>query len=259
MKPYQCLFLLLGLMAAAAFWGSLGTRRERPSPVEIRSGPVAVAADLPPPGLPTGIKVTEEPPLARVESRTAGTVLPARFEAPAEPRNLPEIQPARAAGPVTPLPAGRPKAPLPRAKALAPLNGAFTARAGPLAITLPPEVLAQLGQAGQPLLVSPGPDKCLWITNQAHLDRLSERLESSPAPETDIRAFRRLYFAQVERARPGSDGSLAVSSRLLEFAGLAGDCVVVGIDDHFEVWDQGLWREYARGPKAARNDNNPEE
>ena len=72
-----------------------------------------------------------------------------------------------------------------------------------LAIALPAGALEQLGGIGQQLLVSPGPDTCLWITNQPHLDRLSERLESSPAAETDIRAFRRLYFAQVERARAG--------------------------------------------------------
>ena len=265
MKPYQFVLFGLGILAAAVWWGLGAARRDRPSPVEIQSVPVVVAGanGLPPSGLPAGFQVTEEPPLAgstvlrRVDARGGGSVAPARFEAPTAPLDLPMANPAAGSEPVTPLPAARPKANPAKSKALSPLNGAFSARVSGGVIALPAGVLEQLGGAGHQLLVSPGPDTCLWITNQPHLDRLSERLESSPAAETDIRAFRRLYFAQVERARPGAGGGLAVSARLLEFAGLAGDCVVVGIDDHFEVWDAGRWREYARRPAGTGEEQQP--
>ena len=265
MKPYQYILLALGLVAGAAWWGRFSARRDRPLPVEIQSAPAVLASanGLPPSGLPAGFQVTEEPPLAgspglrQVEARGVGLVTPARFEAPALAVDLSAAKPAGGAEPVTPLPVARPKANPAKAKALAPLNGAFTAKVSGGAIALPAGALEQLGGIGQQLLVSPGPDTCLWITNQPHLDRLSERLESSPAAETDIRAFRRLYFAQVERARPGADGLLAVSARLLEFAGLTGDCVVVGIDDHFEVWDAGRWRDYSRRPASSPEEQQP--
>lgn len=265
MKPYQFILLALGLLAGAVWWSRGAARRERPLPVDIQSVPIVVASanELPPSGLPSGFHVTEEPPLAgspvlqKVEARGGGAVSPARFEAPTSPLDLPTAKSAGGAEPVTPLPAARPKAHPAKAKALAPLNGAFAAQVSGGTIALPAGVLEQLGGPGQQLMVSPGPDICLWITNQPHLDRLSERLESSPAAETDIRAFRRLYFAQVERARPGTDGRLAVSARLLDFAGLAADCVVVGIDDHFEVWDAGRWRDYARRPAGTGDEQQP--
>ena len=53
-------------------------------------------------------------------------------------------------------------------------------------LTLPKTLRDQLGNTDT-ILVSPGPDQCLWITNQAHLERLAERLEQSPAKELDVR------------------------------------------------------------------------
>jgi MraZ protein len=265
MKPYQYILLALGLLAGASVWLQAGTRRARPLP-EPSPTPLASADSLPPSGLPAGFQVTEEPPLASgpvlrvVQARVAtpsSNIAPARLDIPPVAVELPAVKPAGGSEAVTPLPASRPKATPARGKIPSPLNGTFVAAVSGGSIMLPSGVMEQIGGPGQKLLVSPGPDTCLWITNQAHLDRLSERLESSPARETDIRAFRRLYFAQVERSQPGPDGKLAVSGRLLEFAGLSGDCVLVGIDDHFEAWDAVRWREYARRPAGQETDEQP--
>src|SRR5262249_49871504 len=101
------------------------------------------------------------------------------------------------------------------------------------------------------VLVSPGPDECLWLTNQAHLDRLAERLEHSPAREIDVRVFRRLYFAQTEKTPLSADGRVTISDRMAQFAGLHQEVVPVGIDDHFELWDVNHWRQYTREKSPA--------
>jgi MraZ protein len=111
-------------------------------------------------------------------------------------------------------------------------------------VALPRAIRDQLGNCDT-VLVSPGPDQCLWVTNQAHLDRLSERLDQSPAREIEVRVFKRLYFAQTERV-PVSDGRVQISERLALFAGLNGEVVLVGIDDHFELWDVNRWKAYTQ-------------
>src|SRR6185437_12086422 len=154
------------------------------------------------------------------------------------------------AEPVKALPALRPKPAPPKAKAL-PLTGTFQCSLDEKnQLTLPRAIRDQFG-GSETVLVSPGPDKCLWLTNQPHLERLGERLEQSQANEADVRVFKRLYFAQTEKLPVNTDGRVGIPDRLASFAGLHQELVLVGIDDHFEVWDAARWRQYTQQKGAA--------
>lgn len=151
-----------------------------------------------------------------------------------------------------PLPSLRPR-PAPKAKVAMPLTGTY-----PLTLddnkglTLPKAVLNQLGNCDS-VLVSPGSDKCLWITNQAQLDRLSVKLEKSPARDSDVRNFKRLYYAQTVKVTV-KEGRIVLGEKLTQFANLHQELVLVGIDDHFEVWDAARWRRYTQAKKATTFD-----
>lgn len=149
------------------------------------------------------------------------------------------------ADPVKPLPVLRSKPPAPKAKVL-PLTGTYQCSLDEKGqLTLPRSIRDQLG-GSDTVLLSPGPDKCLWLTNQPHLERLGERLDQSQANEADVRVFKRLYFAQTEKLTVNSDGRVTIPERLGQFAGLHQEVVLVGIDDHFEVWDAARWRSYTQ-------------
>jgi MraZ protein len=152
-----------------------------------------------------------------------------------------------------PLPTIRPR-PTPKPKAVLPLTGTAVTTLTARTLVLPANVREQLGNCDT-VLVSPGSSRCLWITNQAHLDRLGEKLEKSPAREDDIQAFKRLYYAQIVKL-PVRDARVTLTDRLAEFAGLTPDAevVLVGIDDHFELWDATTWRKFAATRKADAND-----
>jgi MraZ protein len=140
--------------------------------------------------------------------------------------------------------------PAAKAKAVLPLTGTYHVTLDDkLGMTLPKAVLDQLGQCDT-VLVSPGSDRCLWLTNQAHLARLAAKLDRSGARESDVRNFKRLYYAQTMRV-PLKDGHVNLTEKLSRFAGLGQELVLVGIDDHFEVWDAARWRNYTRAKKAA--------
>lgn len=152
---------------------------------------------------------------------------------------------------VQPLPTMHPKAAPHKAKVVLPLTGTFAANLDDKkTLLLPRAIRDQLGSCDT-LLVSPGSDQCLWLTNQTHLDRLADRLEHSPAREVDVRTFKRLYFAQTEKAVVADDGRVALPDKLTQFAGLRQEVMLVGIDDHFEVWDAAKWRQYTQQKSAA--------
>ena len=150
-----------------------------------------------------------------------------------------------------PLPAMRPTTAPAKPRAVMALTGTYPCNLDDKrTITLPRAVRDQFGDADV-VLVSPGPDQCLWVTDPAHQERLAERLEHSPAREVDVRVFKRLYYAQTEKAEVGADGRVTVSDRLAQFAGLSQEVVLVGIDDHFELWDAARWKQYTQAKSAA--------
>jgi MraZ protein len=140
------------------------------------------------------------------------------------------------------LPSLRPRAPA-KPKAVLPLTGTYPVTLDERKVmTLPRAIVEQLGSCDT-VLLSPGSDKCLWLTNQAHLDRLQSKLDKSPARETDVRDFKRLYYAQTVKV-PLKDGKVHLSDKLTHFAALGAELVLVGIDDHFEIWDAAKWRKF---------------
>jgi division/cell wall cluster transcriptional repressor MraZ len=166
---------------------------------------------------------------------------------------LPNDARVEAAEPVKPLPSMRPARPKGRPRAVLPLTGTYVCELDKdQVLTLPRALRDQLD--GTTVLVSPGPDKCLWLTDQAHLERLNQRLEESSAPEADVRVFKRLYFAQIEKMPINEGGRVVITGRLARFAGLGQKVVLVGIGNHYEVWDEARWRRYTREKSGDRED-----
>ncbi|HZT81888.1 MAG TPA: division/cell wall cluster transcriptional repressor MraZ [Gemmataceae bacterium] len=110
-------------------------------------------------------------------------------------------------------------------------------------LALPKRVREQLGDP-QTLFVTPGPDGCLWVYTQAGLEELANKLDQAPATDAEARVFRRLYFAQTEAVDVDRAGRVLVPERLVQFAGLQHEVVLIGVRDHLELWDAGRWQAY---------------
>ncbi len=110
-------------------------------------------------------------------------------------------------------------------------------------LALPRRVREVLGEA-ETLFVTPGPDQCLWLYTQAELEQLAGRLDQAPATDAEARVFRRLYFAQTEAVDVDRSGRILIPERLLAFAGLRHEAVLIGVRDHLELWDAERWHQY---------------
>jgi len=110
-------------------------------------------------------------------------------------------------------------------------------------LSLPRRVREQMGDPGT-LFITPGPDQCLWLYSQAGLEKLAEKLDQAPAADAEARVFRRLYFAQTEAVDVDGTGRILIPDRLLQFAGLKHEVVLIGVRDHLELWDAQRWNDY---------------
>ena len=117
-------------------------------------------------------------------------------------------------------------------------------------LALPKRVREQLNDP-QTLYVTPGPDACLWVFTQEGLEGLAARLDQAPAADAEARVFRRLYFAQTEAVDVDRAGRILIPERLVQFAGLKHDVVLIGVRDHLELWDTERWQQYLtqNGPR----------
>jgi len=176
------------------------------------------------------------PTIQAEKTLNRGTVIQLPADAVIDVTDLAKLQP---------LPGARPKSPPEAPKVVLPLTGTYPCLLdGKRLLTLPPMVMEQLGNPDQ-LLLSPGPDVCLWLTGPAHIQKLSDRLEQSGAAEKEVRIFRRLFFGQIEKLQV-VQGKLVIPERQALFAQLEKEIALVGVEDHFEVWDLQKWREYTQ-------------
>ena len=110
-------------------------------------------------------------------------------------------------------------------------------------LTLPKRIREQVGEA-TPLFVTPGADQSLWIYTKDELERLSAKLDQTPATDAEARVFRRLFFAQMEEVELDRTGRILIPDRLAQFAGLEHEVVLLGIRDHLELWNATRYQAY---------------
>jgi MraZ protein len=101
-------------------------------------------------------------------------------------------------------------------------------------LILPQQASDQMGLPRH-VYVTPGPADCLWLCNATALERLTDRL----VPDT-----RRLYLAQTERVSVDSCGRIALPEAFGPLACMRQDVVLLGVGDHFELWDSERLQRY---------------
>jgi MraZ protein len=107
-------------------------------------------------------------------------------------------------------------------------------------LAFPKRIREQVGEDVQ-LFVTPGPDQSLWVYTKAELERLAGRLDQTPATDAEGRVFRRLFFTQMEEVELDRAGRILIPDRLVQFAGLEHEVVLLGVRDHLEIWDAKRW------------------
>lgn len=94
------------------------------------------------------------------------------------------------------------------------------------------------------LYVAPGTDRSLAVYSPQAFQRLAARLEEKSSNQIEVRNYLRLFYSQAEKVDLDSQGRIRIPDRLAEFARLQRDVVLLGVQDHAEIWDRQLWEEF---------------
>jgi MraZ protein len=98
-------------------------------------------------------------------------------------------------------------------------------------LVLPQKASEQMGMPRH-VYVTPGPDECLWLCSAAGLEKLAAKLSSDA---------RRLYYAQTSRVLVDRTGRIVLPETLGD---IRQDAVLIGVGDHFELWDAQRLQRY---------------
>ncbi|MBI4557468.1 MAG: division/cell wall cluster transcriptional repressor MraZ [Candidatus Hydrogenedentes bacterium] len=95
-----------------------------------------------------------------------------------------------------------------------------------------------------------GFDGCIFLFHRDEWNRIRAHIGRRVSIDGKALDFRRLFFGSVAEAKPDPQGRLGVPSHLREYAGLEKEAVLLGIDDHLELWSRDAWRAFQEGKQA---------
>jgi len=96
------------------------------------------------------------------------------------------------------------------------------------------------------LYLAPGMDGCLSLYNERVLAALAARLASAAPNERHVRAYGRLFYSRAEPIELDAQGRLRIPLELARLAGLQTEVVLLGVQDHVEIWAPQRWEEYLK-------------
>lgn len=112
-------------------------------------------------------------------------------------------------------------------------------------LLIPTKLRSELG--GETVILTKGIDRCLWLFSIAKWEVFSKTVQESIGMfnQRDLMVQRRIIGSAME-LDVDKAGRIGISALLREHAGLAKDCVVVGIRNYLELWDEEAYMAYQR-------------
>lgn len=99
-------------------------------------------------------------------------------------------------------------------------------------------------KANGQIVITRGLEKCLYLYTVSEWEKVVSKLERLPFTKKDARTFMRSFFAGATASEFDKSGRINITSPLVSYAGLTKNCVVIGVNDRIEIWDEELYKNF---------------
>ncbi len=93
---------------------------------------------------------------------------------------------------------------------------------------------------GNDFIVTRGLDGCLFIYSKTTWDEIIKKYQELPNVK-DTRNFMRFFLSGAINLEFDKQGRINISSPLVKYADLIKNCVVIGVGDRVEIWNEDRW------------------
>ena len=121
-------------------------------------------------------------------------------------------------------------------------------------VILPSKLRDKLCDKDNPTIyVTLGLDKCIAIYPAETYEAIASRLSKASSLEGDNRGYKRTFFSNSYDITVDRQGRVPLSKELCAKCSVKRDVVIIGVDDHVEIWDRDLY-----AAMSEQNDENYE-
>ncbi|MBN2309990.1 MAG: division/cell wall cluster transcriptional repressor MraZ [Candidatus Hydrogenedentes bacterium] len=118
-------------------------------------------------------------------------------------------------------------------------------------ITVPRRVRETMDVNGHAVwYMTRGFDHCIFVFHRDSWNGICAHANRYSSMNAEALDFRRLFIGSVAEVKPDGQGRMAVPPHLREHAGLDKDAVLIGVDDHLELWNPETWRAFRESKEA---------
>ena len=96
---------------------------------------------------------------------------------------------------------------------------------------------------GDSFVICNGLEGCLFVYSQEEWNKFVTELEALPRMSKDARIYKRYFFGSASEGTFDKQGRVLVPPPLRKTANLEKDVVLVGVQDHVEIWDKARWED----------------
>ena len=107
-------------------------------------------------------------------------------------------------------------------------------------ITLPSKIRFELNEN---FIITRGLDNCLNVYSKQSWENIINKYKELPNTK-DARNFMRFFLSGATENNADKQGRVNISKPLIDFASLKKDCIIIGVNDHLEIWSKENWDKF---------------
>lgn len=95
-------------------------------------------------------------------------------------------------------------------------------------------------------IITKGLEKCLCIYTQDSFNNLVRQIDTLSFTKKDVRTFTRFFYSSANECEMDKNGRINIVNNLKSYAELEKECIIVGVNDHAEIWNENLYNDFMK-------------
>lgn len=117
-------------------------------------------------------------------------------------------------------------------------------------LTIPSKVRDELGEK---FILTRGLDSCLFLYPLEEWKQIIQKYKNLPNTK-EARNFMRFLLSGASECIFDKQGRINITSPLLSYASLEKECIIIGVNDHLEIWEQAKWENFIENNEDSFSD-----
>jgi len=99
---------------------------------------------------------------------------------------------------------------------------------------------------GNKVVLSIGLEECIFGFEEKEWEKVTAADLARPISDAEGRMMRRRLCMNAEVVKLDSQGRFVIPEKMVKYAGVKNEVVLIGAGDHFEIWNKDNWGEYQK-------------